>query len=129
MKNTIAKLLVALVVLSGSPNLASAKTIPATDSINSSSMSLNSSYGRVLARSYTTHSVYLYRGSAVITIIGDGDTDLDLYVYDFDGNLIARREGNSDYEVVYLNVYRSGYFTVKVVNRGRVYNDYLITVE
>jgi hypothetical protein len=60
-------------------------------------------------------------------ISGDGDTDLDLYVYDSNG-LIARADSYSDDEIADLIIYNGGYFTVKVVNRGRVYNDYELIV-
>lgn len=63
---------------------------------------------------------------AEILVAGDGDTDLDLYVYDSNGNLI---ESDTDYtDRCYVNwVPRwTGSFIVKVVNRGRVYNRYVI---
>lgn len=129
MKSLVATWFIALAVLGGAPTFTLAKTVPAIEPINNNSLSASSSYHRVLARSYRTHSVYLRRGHADITISGDGETDLDLYVYDRNGNLVAHREGYTDYEGVCLDVFRGGYFTVKVVNRGRVYNDYQLAIE
>ena len=57
---------------------------------------------------------------------GDGDTDLDLYVYDSNGNLIVK---DNDYtDDCYVRWYRkwTGRFIVKIVNRGPVYNRYVI---
>jgi hypothetical protein len=61
-----------------------------------------------------------------VGLIGDGDTDLDLYVYDENGNLIA---SDTDYtDDCYVSFYPrwTGRFKVKIVNRGRVYNQYLL---
>lgn len=63
---------------------------------------------------------------AEILVSGDGDTDLDLYVYDSNGNLI---ESDTDYtDDCYVRwVPRwTGSFIVKIVNRGRVYNRYVM---
>lgn len=69
-----------------------------------------------------------YAGKDVeIAVEGDGSTDLDLYVY-AEGKLIAKRDGNSDYETMNLEIYRTTYFTVKVVNRGFYSNDYKLSV-
>jgi len=64
-----------------------------------------------------------------IMVSGDGDTDLDLYIYDENGNFI---DSDTDYtDDCYCCVCPkwTGYFTVKVVNRGNVYNRYLIIVK
>jgi len=61
-----------------------------------------------------------------VAVIGDGDTDLDLYVYDENGNLIS---SDTDYtDDCYVSFYPrwTGRFRVKIVNRGRVYNQYLL---
>lgn len=63
---------------------------------------------------------------AEILVSGDGDTDLDLYVYDSNGNLIVK---DNDYtDDCYVSWYPkwTGKFYVKVVNRGGVYNRYVI---
>jgi hypothetical protein len=63
---------------------------------------------------------------AVITVIGDGDTDLDLYVYDENGNLIEHDADYTDDCVVTFTPKWTGNFKIKIVNRGRVYNSYVI---
>ncbi|MDL2308831.1 hypothetical protein LJC68_03995 [Bacteroidales bacterium OttesenSCG-928-B11] len=63
---------------------------------------------------------------AEIALSGDGDTDLDLYVYDENGNLITSDADYSDDCYVSWVPKWTGSFIVKVVNRGRVYNNYVI---
>lgn len=63
---------------------------------------------------------------AMVIVIGDGDTDLDLYVYDANGNLVASDTDYSDDCVVTWVPRWTGTFTIKIVNRGNVYNKYVI---
>ncbi len=63
---------------------------------------------------------------AEILVSGDGDTDLDLYVYDSNGNLIASDSDYTDDCYVSWIPAWTGKYTVKVVNRGGVYNRYVI---
>ena len=63
---------------------------------------------------------------AEIAVSGDGDTDLDLYVYDSNGNLIASDTSYSDDCYVSWVPRWTGRFIVKVVNRGPLYNRYVI---
>lgn len=64
-----------------------------------------------------------------VTVSGDGDTDLDLYVFDDNGNLVASDDDYTD-ECRCAGVPRyTGKFWFVVVNRGRVYNNYLIMVQ
>ncbi|MGH9969480.1 MAG: hypothetical protein ACREBG_17025 [Pyrinomonadaceae bacterium] len=63
---------------------------------------------------------------ASVYVSGDGETDLDVYVYDAAGNLIAKDADYSDTCLVQWVPYWTGSFTIKVVNRGRVYNNYSI---
>jgi hypothetical protein len=56
---------------------------------------------------------------STVAIVGDGDTDLDLYVYDENGNLIAKSDGPSDREVVRFTPRWTGKFKIHVVNRSR----------
>lgn len=64
--------------------------------------------------------------TAVVTAIGDGDTDLDLYVYDENGNLIEKDADYTDDCVVTFTPKWTGVFVIKVVNRGNVYNNYIL---
>lgn len=63
---------------------------------------------------------------AEVGIIGDGDTDLDLYVYDNNGNLIESDDDYSGDCYVSWVPRRTGTFVIKVVNRGKVYNNYTL---
>ena len=63
---------------------------------------------------------------AEVAVSGDGDTDLDLYVYDSNGNLIASDTDYSDDCYVSWVPAWTGRFIIKVVNRGPVYNRYVI---
>ena len=63
---------------------------------------------------------------AEIFVSGDGDTDLDLYVYDSRGNLIASDTDYTDDCYVCWIPRWTGRYTVKIVNRGPVYNNYVI---
>ncbi len=63
---------------------------------------------------------------AYVMVIGDGDTDLDLYVYDENGNLI---DSDTDYTDDCLCAFHprwTGNFRIKIVNRGSVYNRYVL---
>ena len=82
---------------------------------------------RVQARSTDFYAVTFRRGEiARVALSGDGDTDLDLYVFDESGNLIASDEDGSDDCYVSWVPRWTGSFTIKVVNRGYVANDYTI---
>lgn len=62
----------------------------------------------------------------MVIVNGDGDTDLDLYVYDENGNLMGKDIDYSDYCVVSWTPRWTGPFTIKIKNRGSVYNRYKI---
>ena len=63
---------------------------------------------------------------AEILVSGDGDTDLDLYVYDENGNLITSDTDYTDDCYVRFCPKWTGPFRIKIVNRGGVYNNYII---
>ena len=63
---------------------------------------------------------------AEVALSGDGDTDLDLYVYDSNGNLIASDTDYTDDCYVSWVPAWTGRFVIKVVNRGRVANRYVL---
>lgn len=69
-----------------------------------------------------------FRGgeSAYVVVSGDGDTDLDLYVYDGNGNYITSDTDGSDGCVVAFNPRWTGTFYIKIMNLGRVYNNYVL---
>lgn len=82
---------------------------------------------RVAANSTDTYILaFKYGVPAEIFVSGDGDTDLDLYVYDENGNLIAHDDDYSDDCYVCWTPAWTGNFVVKIVNRGTVYNQYVL---
>ncbi|HEX8564467.1 MAG TPA: hypothetical protein VF648_02275 [Pyrinomonadaceae bacterium] len=125
MKKLVAKFFVVLALTSGLPSFSLANTNSSVESVANTSAYYN--WYRLRANRVHTHRIFLNRGYAQIMISGDGDTDLDLYVYDGNG-LLVKADGYSDDEVVNLTIRYSGYFLVKVVNRGNVYNDYTLVV-
>ena len=84
-------------------------------------------YDTVNGRSTDTYQVsFIANYLAEVAISGDGDTDLDLYVYDSNGNLIASDTSYSDDCYVCWIPKWTGRFIIKVVNRGPLYNKYVI---
>ena len=69
---------------------------------------------------------FIANSLAEILVSGDGDTDLDLYVYDSNGNLIAKDDDFTDVCYVCWVPAWTGRFIVKIVNRGPVYNRYVL---
>jgi hypothetical protein len=84
-------------------------------------------YDSVNANSTDTYNISFIAGElAEILVSGDGDTDLDLYVYDSNGNLIEKDADYTDDCYVRWVPKWTGRFIVKIVNRGAVYNRYVI---
>lgn len=84
-------------------------------------------FDTVNGKSIDTYSINFIAGElAEILVSGDGDTDLDLFVYDSNGNLIAKDDDYSDDCYVRWVPKWTGRFIVKIVNRGPVYNNYVI---
>jgi hypothetical protein len=84
---------------------------------------------RVGALCTDTWTSYASRGQMVRVLVnGDGDTDLDVYVYQ-DGQLVGYDADDTDYCLVVFRAPRSGRFQVRVVNRGRVWNQYEISID
>lgn len=82
---------------------------------------------RVFGKDYNVYTVKFWSNElAEVCVSGDGDTDLDLYVYDSNGNLIGSDADYSDDCVVRWVPAWTGEFTIKVVNRGAVYNNFAI---
>ena len=84
-------------------------------------------YDAVNANSTDTYQIsFIANELAEILVSGDGDTDLDLYVYDSNGNLIAKDDDYTDDCYVRWVPAWTGRFSVKIVNRGSVYNRYVV---
>jgi hypothetical protein len=84
-------------------------------------------WDKVSANSALTYQLAFTAGRlAEIVVSGDGDTDLDLYVYDANGNLIEFDENYSDDCYVSWVPRWTGAYTIQIVNRGRVYNQFVI---
>ena len=84
-------------------------------------------YDSVNGNSTDTYQIsFVAEYLAEILVSGDGDTDLDLYVYDSNGNLIASDTDYSDDCYVCWVPKWTGKFIVKIVNRGPLYNRYVI---
>ncbi len=84
-------------------------------------------YDSVNGNSTDTYNIsFIANELAEILVSGDGDTDLDLYVYDSNGNLIAKDEDYTDDCYVRWVPAWTGRFIVKIVNRGPVYNRYAL---
>ena len=85
---------------------------------------------RVEANSTDVYKVTCRAGEATRLLVdGDGDTDLDVYVYDENGNLIGSDTDLTDTCVVTWTPRWTGEFTIRIVNRGDVYNRYTIVVD
>lgn len=97
-----------------------------------------SKYGfyRLPGRYKQTFTQKFYAGEyARVTIEGDSYTDLDLYVYDQYGRLIAVDDtygddtGFVEFYVPYNSTTVKPTYSIVVVNRGRVFNDYKIWIQ
>ncbi len=65
---------------------------------------------------------------AEVIVIGDGDTDLDLYIYDSNDNLIVSDIDYTDDCYCTWTPAWTGSFTIKIKNRGDVYNEYTMYI-
>lgn len=82
---------------------------------------------KVLGKDYNLYEVKFWSNElAEVCVSGDGDTDLDLYVYDSNGNLIDSDTDYTDECVVRWVPAWTGTFTIKVANRGSMYNEFVI---
>ena len=86
-------------------------------------------HSSVKAYSSDTYNVTLRANeSTIISLRGDHDTDLDLYVYDERGRMVDLDNDYSDNCVCEVVPRWTGRFTIKIVNRGAVYNRYTLDV-
>lgn len=82
---------------------------------------------RVYSNSSNTYVERFWGGEvAEVIVYGDGDTDLDLYIYDENWNLITSDTDYTDICICRWNPIWTGNFYMKVVNRGNVYNEFVI---
>jgi hypothetical protein len=80
---------------------------------------------RVLAHSTQSYSCTFYAGQlAAIVLVGDGSTTVDVYVYDSAGNLVQFTRGNGDRCRIRFTPEQTQTFTIHVINRGDVSDDY-----
>ena len=83
----------------------------------------------VAANSSVTYRVTFEGGkTAECLVVGDGDTDLDVYIYDENDNLITSSTDYTDNCYLTWHPRWTGMFRIKIINRGNVYNRYLIVV-
>ena len=84
-------------------------------------------YSAVNGNSYMDYTAsFVANELAEILVSGDGDTDLDLYVYDSNGNLITKDTDYSDDCYVRWVPAWTGRYTIRIVNRGPIYNRFVI---
>lgn len=84
-------------------------------------------YSAVNGNSYLDYTAsFIANELAEVLVSGDGDTDLDLYVYDSNGNLIEKVTDYSDDCYVRWVPKWTGRYTIRIVNRGPVYNRFVI---
>lgn len=80
-----------------------------------------------LAHDYDLYRITMRGGElAVVTVVGDGDTDLDLYIYDSNGNLVAQDIDFTDRCVCTWTPRYTQTYRIKILNRGSVYNRYVL---
>ena len=83
--------------------------------------------GRVYGKMSTDYQVKFWANElAEVIVVGDGDNDLDLYIYDSNGNLIASDSDYTDQCVCRWVPAWTGAFTIRIINRGAIYSDFVI---
>ena len=86
------------------------------------------SKSQVEAHDYDIYDITFKAGKfASVIVVGDGDTDLDVYVYDNNGNLIAKSTDYSDTCICTWTPRWTGSFHIKIINRGDVFNRYIFS--
>ena len=108
-------------------NLTAAATMVAV--LGTATLALAGTFERVRAHATDVWQARVYAGvPARVIVNGDGDTDLDLYIYDASGRLLASDDDFTDYCIGTFIPRFTGDVTIRIVNRGSVYNDYDIEV-
>jgi hypothetical protein len=104
-----------------------AKARPANNGTLGATGGANMRFDRIGAGYTQTWAVTFRAGEvARVAVIGDGDTDLDIYIYDENGNLITKDDDATDNCVVAFTPYWTSQFRVVIINRGNVYNNYML---
>lgn len=81
----------------------------------------------VLAFSADRYNITFRGGEpAIVEVRGDGDTTLDVIVLDENGNLVRETSGPGDKCTVRWVPRWTGNFVIRVVNRGSVFNRYVL---
>jgi hypothetical protein len=82
---------------------------------------------RVLAHT-TDIFTFTFRGgeSAIIEVVGDGDTDLDCYVFDENDNLIDSDTDYTDHCILIWTPRWTGPFKLHIHNLGGIWNGYVL---
>jgi hypothetical protein len=125
---TLATILFAALMISTSSTV-SANIISTTEPANIAySMCCTEGGHPIHAHSAHEFRHFVNRGQVDILISGDGSTDLDLYVYI--GGEWEISDGDGDDEKVCLsNIVRSGFITIRIVNRGDYTNKYSLKIK
>jgi hypothetical protein len=64
--------------------------------------------------------------AAIVQISGDHSTDLDFYIYDSNDHLIVKDDDGTDSCRLVWTPAWTGYFTIKIINRGDQENRYSV---
>ncbi len=84
---------------------------------------------RLRGNHYQDNDVTLYAGTTYrIELDGDGSTDLDIFIFDDNGNCVARDVSSSDDAVVFVRPLWDATFKIRVKNLGRRSNLYRIKI-
>lgn len=69
------------------------------------------------------------KGKARLRIRGDGDTDLNVTVVDPQGRQVAQGNPKTDHHEISWQPTLTGTYTVKIVNQGKIWNQYVLTTD
>ena len=72
------------------------------------------------------YRVWFDAGRHTVIVDGERITDLDLHIYDSAGRRVDSDTDGTSFCMCNVMVWRPGYYTIRVVNCGSVYNFYTI---
>jgi hypothetical protein len=86
---------------------------------------------RIAAQSTDSYRLHYEAGAGKgrVAIRGDGDTDLDLFVDGPDGKEMEKATGLTDREEISFVPKRTGFYTIRVKNLGKVWSEYVLTTD